>query len=129
MSEIIKYQNGIDGYRKKLVLIIAKLVIAHTAGDYNHQCNIAIPYTFDRCSTCFSYITGKFSKVFIPYDIMTAGRMLCHDCMLYYNDCLAVVLKEFIQIKLIIGEICGQREICDVSPHIFSLFVDSHKTL
>ncbi len=127
MDEIIKYQEGIANYRKRIVLIITKLVIAYTGGSHNHQCNIPISYTPNQCSTCFSHIAGTFSKVFIPYDIMTTGRMLCYDCVLYYDVCLAFVLKESSQKKLIIGEICVQREICDVSPLIFTLFVDSHK--
>jgi hypothetical protein len=79
------------------------------------------------CPICVSISANNHKRVWRLRRVVDLKVMLCWACDPYYDDNIDVVLKEFIQVKLIIGEICGQREICDVSPHIFSLFVDSHK--
>jgi hypothetical protein len=127
MNELVKYHQIIRNSQRKAFLAIAKSVIAYTAGQAACIFKIPIPYfgsqTCPLCSSERNYVP----KYYIPNGISQVCNLLCNNCSPHFTGYLALALKEFIQIKLIIGEICGQREICDVSPHIFSLFVDSHK--
>jgi hypothetical protein len=108
-------------------MTIVKSIIAYTAGQSACIFKIPVPYTkpwtCPGCLLTMDYVPEHY----VPDGISQARNLLCKGCQPYYTDYLTLALKEFIQKKLIIGEICGQREICDVSPLIFTLFVDSHK--